>query len=1087
MSPAPPASASVPRIGMLATVRNRRGIITSVQPFDGGAGGRLHMVRVEYTESNGPPDDQLLWEREPGATVLEPSALPDPSQSNPMPPADFDALVRATRWTALSPFIDPDGAGPLQRLPVSAPFHGAIQVEDFQLVPLLKALQMPRISLLLADDVGLGKTVEAGLILSELILRRRVRRVLVLCPASLRTQWRQELQDKFCLPFEEVDRQQTYQLRKRLGLDANPWRTHSRIVTSYHYLRQPDVLEEFRAACRLPPDASQLPWDMLIVDEAHNLMPSSFGEDSDLARMLVSIAPYFEHKLFLTATPHNGFTRCFTGLLEALDPVRFSRTSEMSPAERARVDSVLVRRLKREINERSEKPRFCSRTLEAVPLALGDEERALSSAFQQFRQRVRALVRAGKKGEQRAGAFAVEILGKRLLSGPVTFADSWHRYLVGAAQSEVADEAEVRAAERAANEETGDDRENEGRVAHAAHTVGAWLKPMTDRLVKETAAIDAALGALALADGDVPTLDRRPRHDARFEALCTWIDKNLRAKNAWRDDERLVVFTEFKTTLDVIEKRLRERYPDDTAIRVLYGGLEEHKRDAIKDAFNDPNESVRVLLATDAASEGLNLQETARFLWHYDVPWNPSRLEQRNGRLDRHGQARDVVVHHFTSNDDADLSFLATVVGKVHAIRDDLGSAGDVFEAAFERRFLDDHDVSEVTRDLKAALERRRGRTDVPRDARIHIEEKNGEDELSRLRALGEEIDLDPTTLRDTLEVALGLGLDRPRLEPAGDGARYRLRHPLPTAWAGIIDESLRYSKGTARGLLPALVFDPRFYLHERNGRVVFRPSRDPALVHLGHPLFHRALSTFARLRFPGSEFAATRWCVRHGNVPAGTDALVVLTVEELAVNELRETFHHWVRTLRIPVRGGRLGETLPHSPSSHDRGDDALPSGSDVQRAHAVWDDVGDDVKTFLRKWTATLETQLSSALESESREARQREGERFKSRAGELSKLIEQQSLDRLEREVQEIEAELRQQPLFAGDRRHAELGQQRQLLDEERKRRVSHYEELRKQLERERARVLERVLPQRYALRGGVQAFPVAIEIRLPGGAR
>ena len=163
---------------MLATVRNRRGMITAVDPFDSSVEGRSHLVSIEYLDADGPPQETLLWEREPGARLLEPTALPEPARDALMAPEEFDALVNATRWTALTPFVDPDGeAGPLDRLPVSAPFHGAIQVEDFQLVPLLKALRMPRIAMLLADDVGLGKTIEAGLILTDLLQRRRIRRV----------------------------------------------------------------------------------------------------------------------------------------------------------------------------------------------------------------------------------------------------------------------------------------------------------------------------------------------------------------------------------------------------------------------------------------------------------------------------------------------------------------------------------------------------------------------------------------------------------------------------------------------------------------------------------------------------------------------------------------------------------------------------------------------------------------------------------------------------------------------------------------------------------------------------------------------
>ena len=185
------SNASVPRAGMLATVRNRRGVVAAVEPFQGEA-GTIHLVHVEYKDAQSPPDEKLLWELEPQGELLEPNALPRPDD-DPMTPADFDALVRAARWTALSPYLDPDGEGPLRREPIASPFHGSVRVEDYQLVPLLKALRMPRVSLLIADDVGLGKTIEAGLILTELLLRRRIQRVLVLTPASLRQQWREEL------------------------------------------------------------------------------------------------------------------------------------------------------------------------------------------------------------------------------------------------------------------------------------------------------------------------------------------------------------------------------------------------------------------------------------------------------------------------------------------------------------------------------------------------------------------------------------------------------------------------------------------------------------------------------------------------------------------------------------------------------------------------------------------------------------------------------------------------------------------------------------------------------------------------------
>ena len=505
-------SNAVPRVGMLATVRNRRGVVAAVDPFDGNK-GRLHVIHVDYKDTRTPSSERLLWELEPGTQLLQPAALPD-FTADAMPPEDFDALLRAVRWTALSPYLDPDGKGARCRQPVSSPFHGGVRVEDYQLVPLLRALRMPRVSLLLADDVGLGKTIEAGLILTELLLRRRIQRVLVLTPASLRQQWREELREKFSLRFEVVDRHGTEKLRRRRGMDANPWRSFNRIVASYHYLRQPDVREQFLAACGTSPESPRLPWDLLIVDECHNLMPAHIGTASELCRTLRMVAPRFEHRLFLSATPHNGHTRSFTGLLEMLDPVRFSRTREMGPAMRGRVNDVVIRRLKRDINKHGQTPRFCTRNPpQALAIALDGRELCLSKAFDAFRSGVRKLV-TGVKGRRRAGTFAVEILGKRLLSCPVAFAESWRRTRQGFA-GEAASDKDVAVAERSVRQETGDDRETQEREATAATVTGAWLKNFAGDLKDEIRGIGRALDELGFDLDGAPITEQTPGADAR--------------------------------------------------------------------------------------------------------------------------------------------------------------------------------------------------------------------------------------------------------------------------------------------------------------------------------------------------------------------------------------------------------------------------------------------------------------------------------------------------------------------------------------------------------------------------------------------
>jgi len=1073
---------------MVAVVRKRRALVTSVEEFQTRSGKVSRMVGVEYLDADGSREDQLLWEREPITEVIEPRSLPNVESASPMPLADFNSVERAARWQALSPFVDIASDGQTTRLPIASPLFGAIQIEDFQLKPLVKALNMPRVSLLLADDVGLGKSIEAGLILSELIRRRRIRRVLILSPAWLRYQWKEEMKSKFNLGFEIVDRAETHALRKRLGLDANPWRTFQRAIASYHYLKQPDVLEQFEAVCRsLHEGSATLPFDLLIVDEAHNVMPSNLGEDSALSRAITRIARYFEHKLFLTATPHNGYTRCFSGLLEQLDPVRFTKKEELGKGEQNRVSEVVIRRLKSKINEADERagrvPRFARRAIVPLPLVFGDAETRLSVAFEQFRLGVRSAFSAGNRSQQRTGYFATEILNKRLLSCPYAFADSWHRFKAGLVEQQEASESEVKAVERSVGEDSDDDAEVEARTRHAAHIVGAWLKKKQALLATHIESIDRCLERLGLtpaANGVIAN----PVEDARYSRLCGLIQEKLRHGFGWSDDERLIIFTEYKTSLDYLVRRLHEDFPKEPQerFRVLYGGGEftERHREDIKKAFNDPADLVRILTATDAASEGQNLQETARLLLHFDIPWNPSRLDQRNGRLDRHGQARDVSIFHFTSDDNADLKFLSKVLSKVERIRTDLGAVSALFDAAFERRFQELRDVEQVDQMLDADIVRKQGKSmdALPSgDIQALAEQKS-------LAQLVKELDFNPESLRATLEVALGMGVGAFRFDGPDHAGRYRFPGNLPPRWKQLVDSELRLpSRDTNLGPLPGLVFDPEKFTQHRDGRPVFRPAKDAVLFSLGHPIIHQALLLLARARYPGTEESqwASRWTVRYGAVPAGAQAVVALTVEELAVNELREAFHHWVRTIRFPVVNGSLGHRLPHVPASEDQRGALVTSPELIRAARDLWASVSPEVEDFLATHAKAMTQQAQARLEFDLNLETDTQKGLFRTRRQEIERELKKQQKD-IRRLMDEVLTELSQLELF---KEKQEIDDSVKALEEELQRHRKHHEDMRGFLQHEEKRVLEQILPNRHLLRGSVQVMPVVVEIRLPEG--
>jgi hypothetical protein len=363
-----------------------------------------------------------------------------------------------------------------------------------------------------------------------------------------------------------------------------------------------------------------------------------------------------------------------------------------------------------------------------------------------------------------------------------------------------------------------------------------------------------------------------------------------------------------------------------------------------------------------------------------------------------------------------------------------------------------------------------------------------GEAELAKLDALGEEIDLDPETLRSTLDVALGLGAGGSRLRGPDDGGRFQLVVPVPPPWQDLVDDTLRLPANGGLGALRGLCFDPRLLLQRVGPRQVFKPRRDTALVHLGHSIYRRALNTFARARFPGAAAhgRATRWSVRQGEVPAGAEALVLLTLEELAVNELRETFHHWVRTLAIPVRDGALEAPLPHRPArALGAAHTSLPTAAQLAAARELWAEIDLDIRDLVRRQAADLSRHLAAALGRDRAEAETTERERFRQRQGEVSVLIERSTVQRLEREIAALEAESRQGVLIDGAARLRDLERSLEAREAEVRRRRQHYEELREQLQIERERVLNGIIPRRYALRGAAQVFPVAVEIRLRSG--
>jgi superfamily II DNA or RNA helicase len=1090
---------AIPEVGQAVRVRNRLATVRAVEPYDGrSAQGRLHIIDVEYLDDFRYPEaEQLLWEVEATAEPLGKTTLPGVDANRPDSPEALRAFVNAHRWTRLNRLREGDG---IEDEPLLGVWNSAIQVHHYQLDPVVRALSMPRVSLLLADGVGLGKTIQAGLVLEELLLRRRIRRVLVLCPAMLQRQWKLELRRKFNLDFEVIDSDSTFQLRRRMGIDTNPWKAFPRIITSMDYLRMPDVLQQFLQASGAGPDAeasdqrvtAHAPWDLLIVDECHHFAPQSGSRASQRTRMLREIRFLFEHRIFASATPHNGKTVSFTGLLELLDPIRFQMSVEMDTTDKTRLAEVRIRRLKDVINKQSLRPPFADQLPpKELPIRLSPKESALYDALREYRKHGQAALASASAAERWLGRFIFSLLTKRLLSCPYAFARTWWRHLEGftATENETAslfDMARV-SAERA-EEQTKSDDERSLLEEDAARYSGTYFRSQNKAVEDFQCRVSKEVEALGYDRRTVEDPNKlaplAKKSDSKTDALVAWVKQHLFSGGKLRDDERLIVFTEYKETLFYLEQRFLQEGFDKNTLRLLFGGMSADEFEAVKGEFEDPNAAVRLLLATDAASEGINMQECCRWVIHYDVPWSPSKIIQRNGRVSRHGQTRDVSVHYFKSDEDEDLDFLGYVAAKVCTIQDDLGSVERVFDAAIHRHF-EGKKVSQQQLELVVEDEAKKSpeKNDLGHSTATDIA-----DLTRRAKELLENTDarlgISPESLIEILRAAVQVEGHGSLEEITGNPGFYRLKPP--PRWEGLARQTLTLGSRTDR---MELVFDAALVEKEENGRRIMRLKKHQVLLRLGHPIMRQAMATLCRqLHDPTGHDAVFRWSLAalHGS---GFDALLVFHYTVTAINELREPLHDEVMSSVLRIEGERLVavdddfqrlvlSSELHPIKSAKRREDW------VRTLRGHWFRHKADLEALLKRQEKTqrgiLEARAKTTLQRELGAAK----ESYQYRLRELKDRSREQELGKLAKALLREQAEAMQPTLF-------------EELQEEAKLRAGEIEEqmavLRQDVERtrdlltkEQEHRIKVVLPKRFSLlegSQGVRVLPLALTYIVP----
>jgi hypothetical protein len=856
--PEPPPMMShdgIPLAGQVLATRGRQWLIEAVVAGEHGESPLLRLACLDDDDPGRKLD--ILWDLEIGGRVIEPEAhgLGKPERLDP--PSHFGAYLHSLRWSAAS-------ASDATRF--QAPFRAGIKLMPHQLTPLMKALELPRANLFIADDVGLGKTIEAGLVLQELILRQQAGFVLIVCPASVSLQWRDEMMRRFGLRFEVMSRQFIGDRRRERGFGVNPWATHNRFIVSYPLIRRPEYRDPLLA--HLGHRAEK---GLLILDEAHVAAPAAatkYAVDSDTTRTIRDLAPRFDNRIFLSATPHNGHSNSFSALLEILDPIRFTRGVPIRNAEV--LAPVMVRRLKRDLRQLGV-ARYPRRVLTRIVLEHGVDGWSANSERYDPEAGTReppTQLAAGLGGDDFELALADQLARYTQLCAPASargrlvFINLQKRALSSPEALYRTLEVHAEAVRKAGGirlpptqVELIEDPETHGESDEAiAAEEDEQVRAGSAELPTPTEQANALLQSMrALA------AKARRQADSKTRALLAWLREhacpgiglaNPRGEQRAWTERRVIVFTEYGDTKRYLQALLTEAVAGTEAaehrIATLHGGMSDDQRAEVQRDFITPPDQhpVRILLATDAAREGLNLQSFCADLFHFDVPWNPARLEQRNGRIDRTMQPADEVrCHYFVLAGRPEDRVLETLVRKIDVVQRELGSVGAVLMDEIERTL--DAGITDATAARIDAVggDERKQAAERELEAQRKLEAIQDEvhrasQRLDRSRRL---LEVDPDSLRGIVDIGLQLAGAQALTRGPKLGERETFVLPeLDRTWQPTLD-SLRPPRGRKQSLWEwraeppkTVTFDPLEQLTEAAEQ-----------LHLGHPLVKRILDRF--------------------------------------------------------------------------------------------------------------------------------------------------------------------------------------------------------------------------------------------------
>ena len=500
------------------------------------------------------------------------------------------------------------------------------------------ALQFPRIRFLIADDPGSGKTVMAGLILKELQYRRLVKRILIVAPGHLKYQWQREMKDKFNTCFRIVNR-----AILQSAWAENVWEENNLAISSIDFLKQDDIRNTLNSAY----------WDLIIVDEAHKMSAFEDGKKikkTQRYRVGEVLSKVTDHLLFLTATPHRGSRENFRLFLDLLRPGFFAEVKSLEQAIKNKENPLFIRRLKEDLRDFKGKKIFLPRNVYTVRHKMTPEETELYNAVTRY---VSDYYNRAK--EKRYITFTMMLFQRRLTSSIHAIQRSLDRRLEKLEELENLPERlkDSRYPKFSGiSEEILEDMEDKEREEYEKRLEQLTIAQKPEEIKEEIKEIKNLLEKVKQA--------KSQEIESKLEAL----KKDVLAQLGGR---KLLIFTQFKDTLDYLYEKLTYW---GYKVNTIHGGLSMDQRIDAEKEFKD---ETQILIGTEAAGEGINLQFCSLMV-NYDIPWNPNRLEQRMGRIHRYGQKKEVIIWNMITAHTLEGRILTRLFEKMEQMRKDLGS-----------------------------------------------------------------------------------------------------------------------------------------------------------------------------------------------------------------------------------------------------------------------------------------------------------------------------------------------------------------------------------------------------------------------------